>query len=399
MLKKLKDNVSFILILVLSILIPLTFHPRFIDIGTAANVGRGGILYPFIIADFLALFVLNVGKFEWIRNKDIRVIIISLLVTSVLSTTLIFIDNNSLFGEIRSIAICLFAMIIGWQINLSKGQFLTLFLLFGITVLYVGYLQIFIRGNGLEIGQYFADQKNALGPLVATVGILSFYFSSEKNISSFLKIICIVILIIAFVIILTIRARAALLTLTLLVIVLILKRFQNKRNIFISIMVVIILFAFAFVVLPDTVKQYIYDSIFYGTDDGDITSGRADRNLDALNIIIANPLFGNIYHQYKIDLVHNYFLIILVNYGLFFGLPLIVLYLYLFFKNIRKTIIIKQLDISDIGFFVILIPFIVSLFEYTFPYGPGTATVMNFIFYGMTLKNRSPSYNQAGHSL
>lgn len=379
------NRLKFIILLVLVVLISLTFHPRFIDIGVAENIGRGGILYPYIIVSFVLLFVLSLGKLKWIKCKDIQVAIIMLLVIFLTSFATIIIYDRSLMGEIRAISICIGAMIIGWQMNLSEKQSQILVFLLAIVVLYVGYLQIFVRGNGLEIGQYFADQKNALGPLVATSGLLSLNMLNEKKLPLFLKIIYVAFAFVSFIIILTIRARAALFAMIVTTILLLIL-YDRHKNVLTSTIIVALFLVALFFILPNAAKQYVYDSIFYGSEGGDITSGRTERNMQAIEVIFSNPLEGNITRQYNIGIVHNYFLINLVNYGLFFSIPIIVLYLYILIRNIGFIARSKRIDNAKIGFFVLLIPFIVSFFEYTFPYGPGTATIMNFIFYGMALK-------------
>lgn len=39
-----------------------------------------------------------------------------------------------------------------------------------------------------------------------------------------------------------------------------------------------------------------------------------------------------------------------------------------------------------IGFYAILVLFVVSMFEYAFPFGPGTSTMLNFVILGLAFR-------------
>ena len=44
-------------------------------------------------------------------------------------------------------------------------------------------------------------------------------------------------------------------------------------------------------------------------------------------------------------------------------------------------------NIFNAGYFALLIPFVISMAEPTYPFGPGTATVFNFILFGVALRD------------
>ncbi len=46
-------------------------------------------------------------------------------------------------------------------------------------------------------------------------------------------------------------------------------------------------------------------------------------------------------------------------------------------------------NVFNAGYFALLIPFIISMAEPTYPFGPGTATVFNFILFGVALRDTS----------
>ena len=119
---------------------------------------------------------------------------------------------------------------------------------------------------------------------------------------------------------------------------------------------------------------------------GNIDTGRGERNRAALNVLSYNPLFGNLIEKVDVGWVHNYPLNKLFQYGIVFSLPIIILYLYLLIKTVARTIKANNHDVFSIGYYALIIPFIISMAEPTFPFGPGTATVFNFILFGIALK-------------
>ena len=84
--------------------------------------------------------------------------------------------------------------------------------------------------------------------------------------------------------------------------------------------------------------------------------------------------------------VHNYPLRVLYEYGLFFSLPIISYYAYSLILVLRKSLKSNIRSINCIGYFLVMVPFIISFGEPTLPFGPGTATLLNFILFGYSLK-------------
>ena len=75
-------------------------------------------------------------------------------------------------------------------------------------------------------------------------------------------------------------------------------------------------------------------------------------------------------------------------------MPILCLYVYLFFIIIKGSLRSKVDNIGEVGFFAALVPFIVSMAEPTFPFGPGTATVFNFILLGAAIKSQTIKYEE-----
>jgi len=146
----------------------------------------------------------------------------------------------------------------------------------------------------------------------------------------------------------------------------------------------------AYLVIPESAKQYVVNS-FVQNQEADITSSRMSRNRAGLSFISDHPLFGNLNVDAEMDWIHNYPLLKLFQYGFVFAFPIMMLYLYLLFYSVVKTSICNNRNNYNIGYFALLVPFVVSMAEPTLPFGPGTATLFNFILFGMATRN---TYNE-----
>ena len=166
------------------------------------------------------------------------------------------------------------------------------------------------------------------------------------------------------------------------------QRYKN-RYLLLSFWGAIILVVAVFLLLPQSIKHYVDQSLFAGFS-GDITSGRAARNQQALQVLAENPLMGQLLNPHEVGTVHNYPLIQVLNYGLLMAAPLMALYFYLLFVDIKAIAIKGIAAMRNVGFYAMLVIFMVSMFEYSFPYGPGTTTVVNFIVFGVALRNEGP---------
>jgi hypothetical protein len=83
--------------------------------------------------------------------------------------------------------------------------------------------------------------------------------------------------------------------------------------------------------------------------------------------------------------IHNYILINLVNYGILISVLLLSIY-FQYIVEIFKAIKKNTFQYYEIGPLVMMIIFIVSLFEYTYPYAPGSAIFFPFFLMGQFLR-------------
>lgn len=384
----------YVFLLLLAFLITISSHPVIVGISKGAGLTQGTILSKYIILVFGLLFVLCFNLRSMWQLKLIRkswfvfmwILVFHLLAVAIFGT-------KTMLGDARSIAICLVAIMIGWQLEMEEKQYKFVLLFYAGLTVFVGLMQVLVNVGGFEIlDQYFTDNKNALGVMLATSAFAFFFLFMNSNNKVFWKVMLLVLSIFAVYILLTIRARAATLTFAILVLYMLYERYKGK-NFLLYLLLGLFLATIVFFVLPGEIKEYVYNSFFQNYESGSIDTGRGERNRAALNFLSYNPLFGNLIENVDVGWVHNYPLNKLFQYGIVFSLPIMILYLYLLIKTVVRTIKTNNHDVFSIGYYSLIIPFIISMAEPTFPFGPGTATVFNFILFGVALKRDHQSRN------
>ncbi len=379
-------KVRFWLSLMLVFLITISSHPTIVDISQAAGITSGTVLSRYIILAFAVLFLMCFNLRSMLRARLIRVSwLMYFLIVFCFLITFTFYGKDTMLSDVRSIAICLVAIMIGWQLNLDENKFKVLLLSFSILTLFVGFMQIMRNIGGLQIlDQYQTDNKNSLGVMLSSCAIVYFIMGLNRAQKGFAKIMLFVLFVLTLLVLLTIRARAAMIATVLVLLYMFYERFKGKNFVYyllIAAFVVIIVFF----LLPPVAKEYVYNS-FFQHQEGDFTSGRIERNSVALQFLKDHIFIGNLNQNIKVDQIHNYPLNRLFEFGIVFVFPILLLYFYILMKAIVKTVKSDNHNTHNIGYYLLLIPFIISLAEPTFPFGPGTATVFNFLVFGLALR-------------
>jgi len=355
------------------------------DMKKSLSLEKGTILSPYINSIFTFVLIFSFNYKGIIRCKEIKyfTILLSLFILLLIIVNTFNFDID-IFEEVRPLFISLFAIVIGWQLKVDDKKYFKILVLFIICSLIVALSQVFTNIGGFVIEeQYMVDNKNSLGVILATALVLSFviYLTNQNGkyilflVISFLFLICL----------LTIRARTATLVSLLFMLFILFKKFSGKNMILGLIGVFSIVF-FIYLILPIEAKHFFYDSFFLNQEQN-VTSDRMDRNIDAIIFLKDNLFLGNLAHKsVNFDIVHNYPLLKLYSYGLFLGLAVLSIYLYLLIVLVRNIFNKSCFDIRNIGYIILLIPFGISMAEPAFPYGPGTATVFNFILFGISIR-------------
>lgn len=378
-----KERIVFFLLCILAVLDALTIHPVIVQMGLAAGLKQGSILTPFFIAGFVAAFVISLIKSSFLQSRYIKKSVVTLFFIA-LTYGIVFalFDNSYLEGDLRAIGICVVAAIIGYESRLTENNYSVLLLVFATSVTFVGLMQVLTNIGGFIIESvYLVNSKNTLGVFLANAAIIYFYFALR---SKKFKVLFLAAAFFVLFLILTARCRAAFVA-TVLVLLYLTREYYKNINLFLLILFTIPVIAL--LLTNDIISDYVYNSFYSGYEGGDVTSGRSARNEETFGFVMDNLLTGNLILKSDMEQVHNFILCKLFQTGILFSIP--VLYHYFFtilfsFKAIRKQDI---KIVQNLGLILLMVPFIISLAEYTLPYGPGTATVFNFIFFGVALRN------------
>ena len=380
------DTIRFLLLLVLVSLVCLYNHPFFNDMTEVSDIEKGSVLSPFINASFAVLFLLcfrikSLQHCYVLRRFAIFILIIAF---SILLASLFFMISP--INEVRMFLIPFGALMIGYVIKLTNTQYRIFTLSFLILLSYVAFMQITTNiGAFVIVDQYLVDNKNSLGLVIGTGVIVAFILALEKDTNIWFKVLYLVVAVFLLYCDLTIRARAATLLAVFMCFFVVYLRNGRKRMIY-TIAAGALLFLMVLLFVP-AVFDYFYASIVSGFEGGDVSSNRLARNAGAISAIMDDPFFCKLSYDYGVHQVHNFFLKTWYEKGLVFGWPILVMYVLQFFDIVKSSI--RKCDINNrysIGFLLGLYPFLNSLVETTLPYGPGTDSVINFIFWGMACR-------------
>ena len=384
------NEMRYIVLYIFVFLIAISYHPIIISMSRTAGYESGTILSRYITFVFIALFFLCITFSFWKSSfaRHYFFLLVLVLVMSILVDA--FFNNKMYFGATRDVALCFIAIVIGWSLNMGGKDIERLLLFFSLVVLFSGLMQVLTNIGGFVIrSQYLADAKNSLGALLSTV-IISMIIVWRSSKASAARLVALFFSILGLVLIITIRARGALLS-TVIVTLMLFLGYLRKNKVAIIIASFFILAFLSMPLMPDVVYNYIHDSLFSGTQNVDFTSGRLSIYESALEYLSEsdNLFWGNVDQSFSLgSWIHNYFLLQVFRFGIVFSLPLLILYLFVFYHSARGLMQIKS-PLSECGYPLVLVLYFISLLEPTFPYSPGTATLFNFVLIGGALRYKA----------
>jgi O-antigen ligase len=172
--------------------------------------------------------------------------------------------------------------------------------------------------------------KNQIAPVFGTAFVAAIYFifnNAQKKGSQMIYYITAFLL---FASLLVIRGRSVILSVFVSIIVFVFFYLKQRKYKYVLI--------FSAIIIASLAGNFIYDALFLNYDITDIESistGRMSRNYEGFDFFISNPLMGQLSGiKYPGFTIHNYILYNLVNYGLFVGGLIFLLY----FKYIREIV-------------------------------------------------------------
>lgn len=272
----------------------------------------------------------------------------------------------------------------------------------------LGFSSIFYYGEGFKITEvYFLHEKNQLGSLLGISTVITIYklfkVDTKGDIYKKKKYIIpnLILLFILLSSIIILRNRSGLVALTIVTFLIMFKEFKIKwtlRNILIFQLLLLVLVILIMTGFSSKVIGVIWRSITLSydvTDLNSISAGRMDVYKSAIKFVFKYPMFGELDVEDKFySIPHNYILNKWVRYGIVGSFPLVLFYLYLWkFVLVGLQESGKLLRKNKLVLWILLFSLIVSIFEYTYPFGPGISQVMVWFLLGQYLKE-DLSYEQ-----
>lgn len=296
------------------------------------------------------------------------------------------------YSSIRELTIALGLIFLGNNLRIDddvliKSLRIFIFVLSGLSVLIV-----FILGEGFRItDQYFFDSKNHLSPLLMTGIIVIVFDLLHNNHGRGLRLLLFLTMVILFSSIVTLRGRSAIMGTIISLLVLFLLELQLRPlkwliALFSGIALIGSLAVFT------NLFGFLIDAFIANYDWKDIESFSAFRvstYLKSLNFIKENLFFGELLSvnlQEKIP--HNYIIHKTQLFGLLGVLPLIIIYfglgiIVVFYLFRRHRFEFNRYFLFPL--YTLFASYLISLVEYTFPYGPGSTQFITFLAFGFFL--------------
>ena len=381
-------NLRYLVLLYLIFLFAYASHPDIIASSRMSGIEAGTILSDDILKVFALLFVMCLNIRSFLKSGVIvSSLVIYLIIIVFFLLVFSYYDNLIMLDDLRAIAICLVSMMIGWQLGLNEKKMRFLLLFYAVCIGYVTYMQVTTNVGGFEIADnYLTDNKNSLGAMLAT-GIFCLLFFQANSRGSFFRRLLFVLLMLFFVtLLLTIRARTAAVALVFLFLYFYYQRYRGK-GVFLLFLLGMTILVFIVLMAFPLAKEYIRDSFVQNYEGGDITSGRMERNIAGFKFLTEHMWAGELEMDGNFSSIHNYPLNKWCGFGFFFSIPIMLYYFVTLFISLIRSSRMGTFNVFNAGYFALLIPFVISMAEPTYPFGPGTATVFNFILFGVALRD------------
>lgn len=285
--------------------------------------------------------------------------------------------------DVRQIVIAFLCMIVGYSVNMTEKQMIRLCLFYIVGAVLLGGYAIVSYTGGFSFGndRNLITGKNQIGGMVAVAGALTLYlyFILQER-----KFVFLMFAILAFAISAVLRDRSAFVAFAFFAIVMSFKIFPAHKVIIVTLLILLLYLVFRQVI------DSFFTNVLIGRGSFDIenlSTGRFERNRQGIQYLFDNFWEGELLHYSYIPLIHNYLLLRLVRYGVW-SVLFVAVYAIFLIKMIKEYFRERQLHLDSIGYFILIIPFFVSLLEPSFPYGPGTVQIMVYVLFGQTLQKK-----------
>jgi len=340
---------------------------------------------------FATLFFLTISKKQIVIPRVLIVYFFVLIICFTETLVFLVLNLNIKFDEIIQLSIPFFAITIGYNINISTKKYINLLIIYSLTALIPSLISIYYYiGSFTVLDVPLVSYKNEIGAIISNCIAITMCVITLKNLSKSKRLCLVLYTLILFACLLVFRARAAYAAALFSFLVLLWLFLRNKKNVHLISSTIIIILVIFYLFGTYTIPTFLHN-FFLGSNDlsdlDKLSTGRIDRNLAALKFISDSPLFGQLTTSHYLEWVHNYVLLKISQYGFLGSFPLLCLYFYLIWTDVIKILKTRQFSTNHFGYIVLIIPFFISLFEPSFPYGPGSVQVIVFFMLGYSLKN------------
>ena len=372
MLENIKRNLLYLVI----ILVAISYYPPLYSVEAIYSAMRLGLYAIVIFLVALTFSFKSLLKNGLLKAGGIVILLILLEFLIFYAFGLRF-----EFSDVWQLIIVLLCISIGFNLeNIGENRVNQLLQLYAAIGVCVGLISFnFYKDAISELNVYAVEGKNQLGLIISSAAAVALYLGiSLPKLSK--QWIFRLFFLFGMVILLLMGARSAFAALLAFASVLLYKALTRKQRIWCGVILIIILacsFDFLFTMLIGN-----HDV----TDLNSISTGRLERNM--LGIAYINEYFweGELYHASNIPWIHNYLILRLVRYGVWSFLFLF-FYFYLFVGMVRNIIKTRrQVKLENIGFFLLIVPYFISLLEPSAPFGPGSNVFMLYIILGITMR-------------
>ena len=265
----------------------------------------------------------------------------------------------------------------------------------------MGVLLVLYYGGGFILREQYigGTSKNQTGPILAIASVILFdkLFNYDRNKTRVsIRLIYIVGPLIGGVAALVVlRNRAGLVAVLVVFTLITLNKLRKSFTLLVLIVMLIISILLLVLFLAgylDPIVGIVYDAFTMNYDITDLDSlsaGRIRTYIEALKFVSLYPFFGELSSaEAFFGTPHNYVLNKWVSFGIVGSLPFIVLYGYLISFALRMLFYKQRDDFEDTALWLLLLGLIISMFEYTYPYGPGVSQVMVWFMLGRFIRNK-----------
>ena len=169
-------------------------------------------------------------------------------------------------------------------------------------------------------------------------------------------------------------------------------RIMLKRLVVIQFILLLLIALFFFGVLEKLLEPIWKSFTFSSLDIYDInslTSGRFEVYKESFRFLAIHPFFGESMSCNRwFAIPHNYLIDKWVKFGIIGSLPLTIFYAYLWVFFFRRLKTPSSYSFSELSLWLLLLSLIISIFEYSSPYGPGVTHIMVWFMLGQYISNR-----------